>query len=106
IRSADAWRKLHGGTARLDQLSYLGQPDHRLILVDMKAKVFWTRKMNPGAHRAYYFTSTVGDEPTLHKIKVALRDFELEPIVTLERSQLAKRRQHVLQTQSLIEKPK
>jgi hypothetical protein len=77
IRSEDAWRKLHGQEASLDRLRYIGQSDDRLILVDSKAKVFWTRKMNPGANRTYYFTSAVGDEPALHKIKVTLRSFDL-----------------------------
>src|SRR5205814_1801612 len=54
----------------------------------------------------YYFTSTVGDEPALHQIKVALRDFGLEPDVMVERSLLANQRQHLLETQCVIEKPK
>jgi hypothetical protein len=106
IRSQDAWRKLKGDFACLEQLRYVGQTDDQLILVDSAAKVFWTRRMNPDAERAYYFTSTVGDVPGLHRIKVALRNFGLEPSVILERRQLAKQRENVLQTQYLIEKPK
>lgn len=106
IRSENAWRKLHGQEACLDRVRYIGQTDDRLILVDSKAKVFWTRKMNPGVHRAYYFTSAAGDEPALHTIRVAIRSFDLEPIVLPERSQLAKQRRNVLKIDRLIEKPK
>jgi uncharacterized LabA/DUF88 family protein len=106
IRSQDAWRKLHGQHTGLDHLRYIGQTDDRLILVDSRAKVFWTRKMNPGVHRAYYFTSAVGDEGALHKIKVTLRGFDLEPIVLPERSQAARQRRARLEADCLIEKPK
>lgn len=106
LRSEQAWRKIHGPQASLDQLRYANQADEQIILVHPKAKVFWTRRMNPGAQRTYYFTSAVGDDPALHEIKVTLRDFELEPIVIQERNQLAKRRQNALQAESLIEKPK
>jgi len=106
IRTENAWRKLHGEQASLDRLRYIDEASDQLILVDSKAKVFWTRKMNPGASRAYYFTSAAGDDGALHKLRGTLRNFELEPIVLAERSQLAKQRQNVLQSQCLIEKPK
>ncbi len=62
--------------------------------------------MNPGASRAYYFTSAGGDDTSLFNVKVTLRTFELEAMILPERSQLAKQRQNVLRTQYLIEKPK
>jgi len=106
IRSENAWRDLHGAEACLESLRYIGQTDDNLILVNSKAKIFWTRKMNPGVHRAYYFTSAVGDNPALHDIRVTLRNFELEPCVVSEHSQQAKQRQNVLEAQRIIEKPK
>jgi uncharacterized LabA/DUF88 family protein len=106
IRSECAWRKLHGEHARLEQLRHKGQKDGKLILVDASAKIFWTRKMNPGVHRAYCFTSIVGDEPALHAIRVSLRDFGFDPMVERERKQLACQRQNALLNQHLIEKPK
>jgi uncharacterized LabA/DUF88 family protein len=62
--------------------------------------------MNPGVHRAYYFTSAVGDDPALHSIKITLRNFDLEPYVFSELKQQARQRQNVLEGQQLIEKPK
>jgi uncharacterized LabA/DUF88 family protein len=106
IRSEHEWRTLHGEEACLDDLRCLGQADDRMVLVIPKAKVFWTRRMNPGVRRATYFTSAAGDEPFLHNIRVTLRNFDLEPDVMLERSHLAAKRQNVLQKQQLIEKPK
>jgi uncharacterized LabA/DUF88 family protein len=106
IRSECAWRKLHGPNARLDCLRYKGQTDRRFVLVDSTARVFWTRKMNPGVDRAYYFTSVIGDDSALHAVQVALRDFGLDPMVERERKQLARQRQNVLLNQHLIEKPK
>jgi uncharacterized LabA/DUF88 family protein len=106
LRSENAWRKLRGPTACLDRLRYLGEADNKLILVDSKAKVFWTRRMNPGVHRTYYYTSVSGDNTALHNARVTLRNFDLEPCVFHERAQLAKQRQHTLDTQNLIEKSK
>src|SRR5262245_61397216 len=102
LRSEDAWRKLHGPDACLERLRYIGQTEGQLILVDSKAKIFWTRKMNPGADRSYYFTTAAGDAPALHKIKVTLRNFDLDPVVLPERKQAARQRQNLLQTTSLI----
>lgn len=106
IRSESAWRNIHGPEASLERIRYVGQTDERLILVLPKAKVFWTRKMNPGVRRAIYFTAGFGDAASLHEIKVKLRDFDLEPSIIPERRDLALQRQNVLQTQQLIEKPK
>lgn len=106
IRSENAWRSLHGPEASLDCIRYVGQPDERLVLVLPKAKVFWTRKMNPDVKRAIYFTAGFGDAASLHEIKVKLRAFDLEPSIIPERRDLALQRQNVLQTQQLIEKPK
>lgn len=106
IRSENAWRELHGSEACLDCLQYVGQADGRLILVLPKAKVFWTRKLNPGVQRAVYFTSVVGDERTVHEVSVALRNFDLESALVPERRTVAAQRQNVLKTQKLIEKPK
>src|SRR5262249_31618363 len=64
------------------------------------------RKMNPGVHRAYYFTSAVGGDDVQYEIQRMLRDFELEPTVITERADLAARRKNTLNTQGLIEKAK
>ncbi len=106
IRSQDAWRKLHGPDARLEQLRYVGQPDDRLVFVNPKAKIFWTRKMNPGAERTTYFTSFVGDDAALHEVMVELRAFELEDAIVSESRQQSEQRKNALQQQCLIEKPK
>lgn len=106
IRSENAWRHLHGEEACLDRLRYAGQADDRLVLVLPKAKVFWTRRMNPDVERATYFTSAVGDDAALHEMMVTLRDFGLEPAIVPERSDLRAQRLNVLNTQQLIEKPK
>ncbi len=81
IRSDNAWRQLHGCDASLDRLRYANQGDDRMVLVLPEAKVFWTRRMNPNVLRATYFTSASGDEPAIHKLKVTLRDFGLEPSI-------------------------
>jgi len=106
IRSENAWRSLHGDDACLGQLRYVGQPDDRLILFLPKAKVFWTRKMSPGAQRSIYFTAVAGDDVARHEINVSLRDFGVEPAVVAEVGTLAKHRSNVLKTEKLIEKPK
>lgn len=106
IRSENAWRSLHGEEACLGRLRYIGQPDDRLTLFLPKAKVFWTRKMNPRAQRSIYFTAAAGDDVEKHEIKVKLRDFGLEPSVVPEVRTLAKHRENVLKTEKLIEKPK
>ena len=62
--------------------------------------------MNPGVGRAYYFTSVVGDGNALHEIRVALRNFDLEPCVFPEATDLAKQRRNVLENESIIEKAK
>ncbi len=106
IRSENAWRNLHGPNASLERLRYAGQPDGRLILVIPKAKVFWTRKLNPGVKRATYFTAASGDVPAMHEIQVTLHNFDLDPYVIHELKQAAAQRENVLKTQQLIEKPK
>ncbi len=106
IRSEFAWRKLHGQGASLDCLRHIGQTDDKLVLVNSAAKVFWTRKKNPSAGRAYYFTALVGDEPALYAMKVALRDFELDPMIVRELKQLNAQRSNVLQNHGVIEKSK
>ena len=106
IRSERAWRNIHGPEACLQRLKHIGQADEKLVLVDSTAKVFWTQKMNPGVDRAYYFTSVVGDETAEHELKVALRNFGLEPSIVRELKQLADRRRNELDTLQLIEKPK
>jgi uncharacterized LabA/DUF88 family protein len=105
-RSDSAWRKLHGQEACLDRLRCKGQTDERLVLVDAKAKIFWTRKMNPGADRTYYFTSFFGDATAHHEIQTKLRGFGLEPHVVLERKALWDQRQNMRLTEQLIEKAK
>jgi len=106
IRSENAWRHLHGEEACLERLRHVGQTDDRLVLVLPKAKVFWTRRMNPDVQRATYFTSAAGDAAALHEMMVTLRDYGLEPSIVQERSDLKAHRQNVLKTQHVIEKPK
>lgn len=106
IRSKCAWENIHGVEASLDRLRLVGHADDSLVLVDSTAKVFWTRKMNPGVSRTYYFSSLVGSDTALHQIKAKLRDFDLEPVIELEKKQLADRRQNSLKNEFLIEKPK
>ena len=62
--------------------------------------------MNPNVQRAMYFTSVVGDELALHNLMVTLRNFDLEPSIVRERSELAAHRQNLLNKQQIIEKPK
>jgi uncharacterized LabA/DUF88 family protein len=106
IRSEHTWRQLHGEEACLERLRYVNQADDRIVLVLPEAKVFWTRRMNPNVLRATYFTSASGDEPALHKLKVALRDFGLEPSIVKETKELRSQRQNLLKMQQLIEKTK
>jgi hypothetical protein len=106
IRSENAWRQLHGKDACLARLRHVNQGDDRMVLVLPEAKVFWTRRMNPNVLRATYFTSASGDEPAMHKLRVALRDFGLEPSIVKETKELRSQRQNLLQAQQLIEKPK
>ena len=107
VRSERAWRNIHGEQASLENLRHVGeQPADQLVLVRPKAKIFWTRKMNPGIQRAVYFTAASGDDPTMHEFRVSLRSFALEPAVEHESSQLASRRANTLSTTSVIEKAK
>jgi uncharacterized LabA/DUF88 family protein len=105
-RSEAAWRKIHGKETCLDSLRCSGQTDEGLVLVDAKAKVFWTRKMNPGAERTYYFTAISGDETAHHEIQKKLRAFDLDSHVVLERKALWDQRKNLRVTQQLIEKAK
>jgi len=77
-----------------------------MILLDEKAKVFWTRRMNPNYQRAYYFSSFVGDEKAQHALKVRLRDFGLEPMIIVERQSLGAQRANLLHNEGIIEKAK
>lgn len=106
IRSQEAWRDLHGKDAQLEQLRYIDQPDEALVLVEPRAHVFWTRKMNPGVDRAIYFTSAACDEKTMHKYKVRLRRFDLDPHIVKEPKKLANGRKNVLGNSHVIEKAK
>jgi uncharacterized LabA/DUF88 family protein len=106
IRSEHAWRILHGEGACLEQLRCIGSPDNHLVLVRPKAKVFWTRRMNPGVKRSYYFTAAAGDDSAHHDLMVALRNFDLEPFVVKELKAREQQRQNALKTQQVIEKAK
>src|SRR5262245_1370947 len=107
IRSEKAWQQAHGAHVSLEQLRHVGQGDgDRPVLVLPKAKVFWSRKLSPGAQRAVYFTSAVGCQTSIHEIKVSLRNFGLESFLVTEPSQLAAQRRNLLNSQQLIEKPK
>jgi uncharacterized LabA/DUF88 family protein len=104
-RSECAWRRIHGNDASLERLKYIGEMKN-LVLADAKAKVFWTRKLSPGADRTYYFTSTFGDSAAHHEIQKRLREFGLESHVVLERKVLRDQRENLRTSQHLIEKPK
>ena len=105
IRSQNAWRELHGKDACLRRLRHTGESDQRSILVDLQAKVFWTRRLSPGVQRATYFTSIVGADK-VHGVSLALRSFDLEPSVIVEPSDNADRRRNTLANLKVIEKPK
>ena len=106
IRSEQAWRALHGQGADLGQLRYITQSDDALVLVEPKAHVFWTRKMNPGVDRTIYFTAAACDDNTMHEYKVRLRSFDLDPHILKEPRNLADRRRNYLSNSHIIEKPK
>ncbi len=106
IRSENALRKMFGEETHLDQLRYSDEDDERLILVKPKAKIFWTRRMNPDVQRAIYFTSASGDAPAQHEMKIALREFGLEPHIVQERSDLKSQRHNLFKTEQIIEKAK
>lgn len=106
VRSEAAWRSLHGAEACLSQLRHADQPDERLTLVLPAAKVFWTRRLNAQVQRATYFTTATGDLPTLHALRVAVRDFGLEPAIEHERRDLRTRRDNAFDSRQIIEKPK
>jgi uncharacterized LabA/DUF88 family protein len=106
LRTEEAWQDIHGDTATLERLRYIGDATDKLILVNPQAKVFWTRRMNPGVMRAVYFTAASCDTSTMFSIKTSLRSFELEPAVFHEVKQLADQRKNLLKANGLIEKPK
>lgn len=106
IRAEEAWQKCRGSDAALDRLRYVDEPADGLVLVIPEAKVFWTRKMSPGADRAVYFTAASGDDITVHETKMKLRQFGLEASVVVERRDLANRRANVLKERKMIEKAK
>lgn len=106
IQSERAWKRLHGPDACLARLRYTGTTDDRLVLVNEDARVFWSRRMSPGVVRATYFTAVSPDPQTIHYVKMSLRRFDVDPFVIEERRQLADRREYLLSTQCVIEKPK
>jgi uncharacterized LabA/DUF88 family protein len=104
-RSECAWQGIHGSEASLEQVRYVREPAD-LVFVESKAKVFWTRRLSPGADRAYYFSSTFGDPAAHHDIQKRLRQFGLESQIVLEHKSHWDQRQHQRTTQKLIEKAK
>lgn len=106
IRSEKKWQKLHGASASLEQLRYKGDTSDKLILVIPKAKVFWTRRMNPGVTRTVYFSAVTCDEPELHQVKRKLRDFGSESAIFKEPKNLACQRAQLLKEGRVIEKAK
>jgi uncharacterized LabA/DUF88 family protein len=106
IRTEKAWCGIHGPTAGLEQLQLVGDKDNSNVLAIPDAKIFWTRKMSAGVHRATYFTSVVTNQSGMHDIKLKLRAFDLEPHVLLESKPLQERRQNILRDAQIIEKPK
>lgn len=106
VRAEQAWRRIHGPAACLEQLRHASDPQGLSLLCDGSAKVFWMRQLSPDAHRIYYFTSASGEARAVHQVKCRLRDFGLEPEVVHETRQLAERRVRVREQNYVIEKPK
>jgi uncharacterized LabA/DUF88 family protein len=107
IRSEKAWKCIHGEDKTLAQLRYPDDANNNLILLIPEAKVFWTRRFNPGVTLAVYFTAASGDKTAIHNIKVTLREvFDLEPHVEQEPGNLASQRANMLNSQGMIEKAK
>lgn len=104
-RLENAWKQLHGPDATLDRLRHTTHSAAAMILYIPTAKVFWMRHWSPG-QRTMYFTAASGDEAQLHAIQAKMRDFELEPNVAHERTQLANRRRTALENAQVIEKAK
>jgi uncharacterized LabA/DUF88 family protein len=106
IRCEKKWQELHGATASLECLRYKDDSSDKLVLVNEKAKVFWTRRMNPEVLRAVYFTCSSCNGSMLHEIKLSLRAYGLEPAIYPERKPLADQRTNLLVNEGIIEKAK
>lgn len=104
-RAEEAWQKVHGDHVRLENLRYIENPDDQLVLVNPKARVFWTRRMNPGLP-TYYYTSISGDVDAVFDLQRTLRQFDVEPEVVVEVKQLYDKRANLLKREGLIEKAK
>lgn len=105
IRSEKEWKTIHGDSTSIGTLHH-GETDDQMVLYIPEAKVFWTRRMHPGAYRISYFTSASGDEGELHNLNVRLRNFNLDPHIVRERLCLQKRRLNTLNQHGVIEKAK
>jgi len=105
-RSEEAWQSLHGPSASLADLRPRGQLDGRLVLVERRTKVFWTKRMSAGAKRYFYLTACTGDDGAVRAAMQQMRDFDLEPTVFKEHSSLAKQRDATRRTAYLIETAK
>lgn len=106
IRSQEAWKRIYGEEATLDCLRCASDAGDALVLVDEKAKLFWTRRMLPGAYRAYYFTAAVGGSDIQYDLQRKMKDFDLEATIIQEKADQAARRKQTLDGQRLIEKAK
>jgi uncharacterized LabA/DUF88 family protein len=128
-RSAKCWRDLHGPDRTLaDVVDIQGPFDGygqgratkttRRFTHDEAGRLFWdaailmrTRVIPELSHervikRAVYATSLVGSDEMLHNLRTLIRSAGLDPLVVLEKKDLAKRRENELDQNGIIEKPK
>lgn len=106
IRAEKAWQAIHHKSATLNNLRYRDDADDKLVLVDPRAKVFWTRRLNPGISRAVYFTAATYDSKALYSLKLRMREYDLESVVIPELKKLSDQRANDLKENGIIEKPK
>jgi uncharacterized LabA/DUF88 family protein len=110
IRSEQCISQVFGEKVTMESLLGMVPKDFG-IAVDRRCKLFWLsmydRRISLGGkNKLVYFTSCAGDEDLLHALRVSLRAKGFEPRLGKEASMLAKQRDHVLNTEGLIEKPK
>jgi hypothetical protein len=125
IRSRKCWKKIHGEGAELQDINHYittsaakqcyPNPHHPLIRSELRSKFFWDKHYPcllsapfslPRIDGAIYFTDFAGDDNDYHSICVTIRQEGFEPQVIRELGKLAKRREHLLKTEEILEKPK
>ena len=127
IRSEACFQKLRGSHLSLASAEYvpkaigtMSYPDDTspLLSIDSKCKFFWDKqyiafldsvhllRSSRNVRNAVYFSSVVGSEEELHRVRTCIRQNGFEPQITLEHQTLAKRREAERKTNRLIYKPK